>query len=150
MAETNHHRHILGMVQQEVRNNLSSPESPSMNNTPFGSSMGPSSRGPPGRSSAFSQSSAPPHATNGHHFDSTTSPADSTAARPSELDRIDSGFTEPGTDFRLYIQIICSKQGAFGACMWCWSFTTYAASEMGLFKSLLQTLLASLCTLLKE
>ncbi|KAL3143125.1 PSII 6.1 kDa protein [Trebouxia sp. C0009 RCD-2024] len=82
--------------QQDVHNNSSSQGSRS--NRPFGSTFSPSARRPAGHSPALSQSSVPSHATNGHHFYPTLgqSPSDSAAARPSGLDRIDSGCTEPG------------------------------------------------------
>lgn len=59
--------------------------------------MGHSSGGPAGHSPALSQSSVPSHATNGqafHHGLGSGGIADS-VARPG-LDRIDSGFAEPG------------------------------------------------------
>ena len=85
------------MVRQEVHNNSSSQASPSISNMPFGSTF---SHSAVPSSPALSQSSVPSHATNGHHQWPTLGhgPGDSTAARPSGLNRIDSGFTEPGTD----------------------------------------------------
>lgn len=97
------------MVQQDVHNNSSSQGSRS--NRPFGSTFSPSARRPAGHSPALSQSSVPSHATNGHHFYPTLgqSPSDSAAARPSGLDRIDSGCTEPGKDLT-YIYTLCTDE----------------------------------------
>ncbi|KAL3138459.1 PSII 6.1 kDa protein, variant 2 [Trebouxia sp. C0010 RCD-2024] len=83
---------------QDVHNNSSSQGSPSISNRPFGSAFSPGARRPAGHSPGLSQSSVPSHATNGHHFYPTLGqgPGESMAARPSGLNRIDSGCTEPG------------------------------------------------------
>ena len=62
-----------------------------------------SSGGAAGHSPALSQSSVPSHATNGQAFYPSLGSGSLTdsVARPG-LDRIDSGFTEPGTNYNAH------------------------------------------------
>ena len=90
---------ILVVALQDLQNSLSSQGSPSIASGPFGSSMGHSSGGGAGHSPALSQSSVPPHATNGLAFYPSLGSGSLTdsVSRPG-LERIDSGFAEPGTN----------------------------------------------------
>ena len=88
------------MVLQDLQNNLSSQGSPSIAGGPFGSGMAHSSGRAAGHSPALSQRSVPSHAADGQAFYPNLGSGNLTdsVARPG-LDRIDSGFTEPGTKF---------------------------------------------------
>ena len=82
---------------QDLQKSLSSQGSPSITPAPFGSHMTTSS-GADANSPALSQNSAPSSTPNDHSFHPSLR-SDSLArqlARPAELDRVSSGYLEPG------------------------------------------------------
>ena len=82
---------------QDLQNSLSSQGSPSISPAPFGSHMTTSS-GAEANSPALSQNSAPSSTPNGHSFHpgSGSGSLARQLARPAELDRVSSGYLEPG------------------------------------------------------
>ncbi|DBB00136.1 TPA: PSII 6.1 kDa protein, variant 2 [Trebouxia sp. C0004] len=86
-----------GRLLQDLQRSLSSQGSPSISPAPFGSHVTTTS-GANGNSPALTQNSAPSSTPNGHPFHpgSGSGSLAGQLARPAELDRVSSGYLEPG------------------------------------------------------
>ncbi len=94
---------------QDLQKSLSSQGSPSISPAPFGSHMTTSS-GADANSPALSQNSAPSSTPNDHSFHpgSGSGSLARQLARPAELDRVSSGYLEPGE--LLLLKKCCHKK----------------------------------------
>ena len=102
----------VGVSVQDLQKSLSSQGSPSISPAPFGSHVTTSS-GADANSPALSQNSAPSSAPNGQSFHPSLGSGSLARqlARPAELDRVSSGYLEPG-ELLLLKKCCCSKSVA--------------------------------------
>jgi len=102
----------VGVSVQDLQKSLSSQGSPSISPAPFGSHVTTSS-GADANSPALSQNSAPSSAPNDQSFHPSLGSGSLARqlARPAELDRVSSGYLEPG-ELLLLKKCCCSKSVA--------------------------------------